>query len=82
MIAGLVVVQQRRAGRARLCRRVIGRQLAEFHFDQLERALGGFGIDGGDGGDRLAAVAHAPARHRIFVHGDRQDAVSEGSRRR
>ena len=75
-IARLVVVQQHGARRARRRRRVIGGQLLHLEFDQVERALGGLRVDRGHRGDRLAAIAHAPARERIFVHGDRQHAVS------
>ena len=55
--------------------RVIGRQLLDFEFDQRERPLGGLLVDRRHRRDRLAAIAHAPARQRIFVHGDRQHAV-------
>ena len=76
-IAGLVVVQQRRAGGARVFRGVIGRQLAQLEVDEGDRALGGLRIHGGDRRKRFAAVAHALARHRIFIHRDRKHAVGE-----
>ena len=74
-IARLVVVQQRRPGGTRFLRRIIGRELADLELDQLQRVFGGLAIDRGHGRDRLAAVAHPLAGQRVFVHGDRQDAV-------
>ena len=76
-VAGLFVVQQRGVRRARVLRFEIGRQFLEFDLDEIERALRGFLVDGRHRGDRFAAIAHALARQRIFVHRDRQHAVSE-----
>ena len=75
-IAGLVVVQQHGTRRARGLGRIIGGQFLHFEFDQPERALGGLSVNGRHCRDRFAAIAHAAARQRIFVHGDRQHAVS------
>ena len=74
-IAGLVVVQQHGVRRARRFRRIIGGQLLHLEFDQSERPLGRLRVDRGHRRHRLAAIAHAAARQRIFVHGDRQHAV-------
>ena len=76
-IAGLVVVQQHGVRRAGGFRIVVGRQLAQLEFDQIDRALRRFGVDRRHRGDRLAAIAHPAARQRIFVHGDRQHAVGD-----
>ena len=75
-IARLVVVQQHGVRRARCFGRIIGRQLLHLEIDQRQRPLGRLRIDRRDRRDRLAAIAHAAARQRIFVHGDRQHAVS------
>ena len=75
-IAGLVVVQQHGVRRARRFGRIIGGQFLHLEFDQAERALGRLRVDRRHRRDRLAAIAHAAARQRIFVHGDRQHAVS------
>src|SRR5271169_1998296 len=74
-VAGLVVVQQRRARSTRLRGCVIGRKLVHLELNQLERTLGGVRINCSDRRDRLAAVAHPLARQRIFVHGNGQYAV-------
>ncbi len=50
--------------------------MLHLEFDQRQRALGRLRVDRGHRRDRLAAIAHAAARQRIFVHGDRQHAVS------
>ena len=73
-IAGLLLVQERGAGRERVLRRVIGRQLLHGHLDAAERLARGVVVDRGDGRDRLAAVAHSVARQRIFGARDRQHA--------
>ena len=73
-IAGLLGVQRHGARRERVGRREIGRQLLHFHPDERERRLGGGVIDGGDGGDRLAAIAHLVARQRMLGARDRQHA--------
>ena len=74
-IAGFVVVQQHGTRRARVLGRIIGGQFLHFEFDQVERPLGRLLVDRRHRRDRLAAIAHASARQRIFVHGDRQHAV-------
>ena len=74
-VAGLVVVQQdgvRHTGRVRC---VISGQFLDLELDQSERPFGRLGVDRGHRRHGLAAIAHAAARHRIFVHGDRQHAV-------
>jgi hypothetical protein len=75
-VAGLVIVQKHRIRRARGYGCIISGQFLHFEFDELERALGGLLINRRHRSDRLAAIAHATARQRIFVHGDRQHAVS------
>ena len=74
-IAGLVVVQERRAGRAGILGCEIGRQFARLEFDQCQRLLGSSCIHRRHRGHRLAAIADAAARQGIFVHGDRQNPV-------
>ena len=78
-VAGFVVVQKHGIRRARSLGRIIGGELRHFQFDQAESPLGGLRVDRGHRRDRLAAIAHAAARQRIFVHGDREHAVSVGT---
>jgi len=73
-IAGLLGVQQYRAGRRRLGSGEIGRQLLHLHLDERERRLGGGVVDGGDSRDRLAAIAYLVARQRMLGARDRQHA--------
>ena len=75
-IAGLVVVQKHGVRRACRFRRVISGQFLDLELDQTECPFGRLGVDGGDRRHRLAPVAHAATGQRIFVHGDRQHAVS------
>ena len=62
--------------RHRFGRRVIGRQLAHLQLDAPQRFLRGGVVDRGNGGDRLAAIAHPVARQRMLAAGDRQHAKS------
>jgi hypothetical protein len=73
-VALLVVVEKDGIGCAGLGGGEMGGQGVDLDLDQLQRAGGGGGIDGGDGRNGLAAIADAVARHRVFVHRDRQDA--------
>ena len=73
-IAGLLGVQQHGVGRERVGGGEIGRQLLHLHLDERERRLGGGVVDRGDGGDRLAAIAHLVARQRMLGARDRQHA--------
>ena len=75
-IAGLVVVQKYGVRRACRFRRVISGQFLDLELDQTECPFGRLGVDGGDRRHRLAPIAHAATGQRIFVHGDRQHAVS------
>ena len=74
-VAGLVVVQKHGVRRARGIGRVIGGKLLHFQFDQAKRPLGRLRVDRRHRRDRLAAIAYAAARQRIFVHGDGEHAV-------
>jgi hypothetical protein len=76
-VAGLVVVQQRRAARARGVRVEIRGQRLEVERDRVERRARGRSVDGGDRRHRLAAVAHAAARQRELVLRDRDHAVRD-----
>ncbi len=69
-----VVVDVDRARRHRLAGRVIGGQFADFQLDAPHRFARRGVIDGGDGGDRLAAIAHAVARQRMLAARDGQHA--------
>ena len=69
-----VLMQIDGIGRHRRPRGVIGRQLADFQLDALERFLGGRVVDRGDGSDRLAAITHTLARQRMFGARNRQNA--------
>jgi hypothetical protein len=73
-IAGLLLVQQRCAGRERVLRCIVGRQFLDGHLDAAQRLARGVVVERGDGRDRLAAVAHSVARQRIFGARDRQHA--------
>ena len=64
------------AGRHRFGSRVIGREFAHLQLDAAQRLLRGSVIDRGDGGDRLAAIAHPVARQRVLAPRDRQHAKS------
>ena len=65
-IASLFCMKLHGAGRHRLGRGEIGRQLLHLHLDQCQRGLGGGVVNGRDGGHRLAAVAHLVARKRML----------------
>ena len=73
-VVGLALVQGGGARRHRLLAGVIGGQLAHPKLDQLDRLLGDGVVDGGDGGDRLAAIAHLVARQGMLAARDRQHA--------
>ena len=75
-ILRLAVVNGDGVRRHRFVRRVIGRKLAHLQLDAPQRFLRGRIVDRGDGGDRLAAIAHAIARQRMLAAGDRQHAKS------
>ena len=78
-IAGAFLVQLDRVGAARLLGGEIGRQLLVLDLDRIQRALRRRGVLGGDGRDRLAAVAHPVAGERVFVHRDGEDAERIGA---
>jgi hypothetical protein len=74
-VALLLFVQQHGVGLARVGRLEVGRQLAHLQADAGNRqARRGF-VDGGDGGDRVADVAHLVARQRKFVLRDGDHAI-------
>ena len=60
--------------RHRLASGVVGGQLAHFQLDAPQRFLRRGVVDGRDGRDRFAAIAHAVARQRMLAAGDRQHA--------
>ena len=74
-VARLVVMKQHCVRRTRRGGAVIGRKLTHLEYDELEGTLCGHGVDGGNRGDRFATVPHAPARKRVFIHGDRQHTI-------
>ena len=74
-VAGFVVVQKHGIRRARSIRRVIGGKFLQLQVDQANGPLGGLCVDRGHRRDRLAAIADAAARQRIFIHGDGEHAV-------
>ena len=74
-VAGLVVVQPHGILGARRFGVEVGRQRLDLDLDRGQRRLGGVDIVGGDGEQRLAAVAHAVARQRPLVLRDRDHAV-------
>ncbi len=59
--------------RHRLLRVVIGRQLADGELDSAQRFLGRCVVDRRNGGERLAAIAHALARQHMFSARDRKN---------
>ena len=73
-IVRAVVVKVDGIGRHRRPRGVIGGQFADFELDAPQRFLRGRIVDGGHGGDRLAAIAHPVARQRMLGARDRQHA--------
>ena len=76
-VAGLVGVQQHRVRRARRRGVEVRGQRLEVQHDRVERRPRGRRVDGRDRGHRLAAIAHALARERELVLGDRNDAVGD-----
>ena len=60
------------AGRHRLRCSVVGGKFANLQLDAPQRFLGGRIVDRGNGGDRLAAVAHPVARQRMLAARDRK----------
>ena len=73
-IVRAIVVDVDGVRRQRFGGAVIGRQLAHLQLDAPQRLLRRRVVDGGDRGDRLAAIAHAVARQRMLGARDRQHA--------
>jgi hypothetical protein len=69
-----VLMQRNRIRRHRLPRGVKGGKFAHRQPDSAQRFLRGRVVNGGDGCNRLAAIAHAVARQHMFGAGDRQHA--------
>ncbi len=74
-VAGLLLVQEHRVGRARLGGAEVRRQRLDVEHDRGERGLGRGFVDRGNGRERLAAVAHLAARERPLVLGDGNHAI-------
>ena len=66
-----LLMQRDRIGRHGLARRVIGGKFAYGKFDPAQRFFGHGIVDSGNGGNRLAAIAHAIARQDVLGAGDR-----------
>ena len=73
-IARTVRMNVARALRQRCLRRVVCGQLAHLEPDQAKRPLRRGIVDGGDRGDRLAAIAHLVARQRVLAARNGKDA--------
>jgi hypothetical protein len=74
-VARLVVVQQHGIRLARIGGAEIGRQFAHPQADQRQRGVGRGLVDRGDGGNRIADVAHPAAGQRKLVLRNRDHAV-------
>jgi hypothetical protein len=78
-VSGLAGVEVHGARRKRFLRAEVRGQRAVLDLDQLERGARGALVLRRHRGDRLAPVANAFARQRIFVVRDRQDAVGNAA---
>ena len=78
-IAGPFLVQLDRVPGARRLGGEIGRQILVFDLDEIQRALRRRDVDRRHRRHRLAAIAHAVAGERVFVHRDRQHAEGVGA---
>ena len=76
-VARLAFVQRHGALCASRLRVEIRGQRLEVELDRREGRLRRRGVVGGDGGHRLAAIAHAIARERVLVLRDRDHAVGD-----